>query len=245
MGITTLGGGVDKKTGILGGLVAANSGEPHDVIVFVDYQNMYRGAREAFGWEDEKGFVGNFRPLRLGRGLAAGEGRRLAQVRVYTGVPVLERDQIGYSIMQRRLGAWKADSPELVEIRDRSLSYPPSAGREKGVDVQLAVDFVRLAIDDEYRIAVLASADTDLLPAIEFVVERYPEKQVETVGWQAVPEATSDVAAPLDVSVGTVRRRLLTIDDFRKFEDTTNYAKPRPDSLPGQSGRRLPPGRSR
>jgi uncharacterized LabA/DUF88 family protein len=215
------------------------------VVVFIDYQNMYRSAREAFGWTQERGFMGNFRPLRLGRGLAAGQGRRLTQARVYTGVPAPERDGIGHAIMQRRLAAWKAEAPELVEVLSRSLRYPPREGREKGVDVQLAVDFVRLAIEGTYDVAALASADTDLLPALEFVIAHFPEKQIETMSWQAAPEATEDVAAPLDVPGGQVRRRLLARDDFSKVEDTTNYSQKAQSAgpAPGQSGRELPPGR--
>jgi hypothetical protein len=47
--------------------------------------------------------------------------------------------------------------------RRRSPSYPPPQGREKGVDAQLAVDLVAGATDDDYDLAVLASADSDLL----------------------------------------------------------------------------------
>jgi len=36
-------------------------------ILFVDYQNMYRSAREAFGWESEGGHFGNF-PVRTASG---------------------------------------------------------------------------------------------------------------------------------------------------------------------------------
>jgi uncharacterized LabA/DUF88 family protein len=191
------------------------------VVVFIDYQNVYRGARDAFGWRDSRGFVGNIRPLRLARLLAEGADRRLTQARVYTGVPVAERDPKGHAVMQRRLAAWKADAPGLVDVYVRSLRYPPRQGREKGVDVQLAVDVVRLAMENAYDVLVLASADSDLLPVLEFVAERYPEKAIETMGWRGLPEG--DAAAPLDVRGFDVRRHRLTLDEFTAVEDVTNY----------------------
>lgn len=42
------------------------------VITFIDYQKMYKGAREAFGWESEGGHFGSFKPLTMGRMLAVG-----------------------------------------------------------------------------------------------------------------------------------------------------------------------------
>jgi NYN domain len=41
--------------------------------------------------------------------------------------------------------------------------------QEKGIDVALAVDFVRLACEGAFDVGVLFSRDTDLLPALEAV----------------------------------------------------------------------------
>lgn len=40
---------------------------------------------------------------------------------------------------------------------------------EKGVDTRIATDMIRLAWEDAYDIAVLASSDSDLVPAVEFL----------------------------------------------------------------------------
>lgn len=40
---------------------------------------------------------------------------------------------------------------------------------EKGVDTAIATDMIRLAWEDGYDIAVLASSDADLVPAVEFL----------------------------------------------------------------------------
>lgn len=53
---------------------------------------------------------------------------------------------------------------------------------EKGIDVQLAVDMVRLALHRRYDAAILVSADTDLLPAVETVF-RSRLAHVEIATW--------------------------------------------------------------
>lgn len=40
---------------------------------------------------------------------------------------------------------------------------------EKGVDALLATDMIRLAWENAYDLAVLASSDSDLVPAVEFL----------------------------------------------------------------------------
>jgi hypothetical protein len=59
------------------------------------------------------------------------------------------------------------------------------------VDVELAVDVVRLAVERQYEIGVILSTDTDLLPAIEAVdayraLERVP--RICTVAYDGLPK---------------------------------------------------------
>jgi uncharacterized LabA/DUF88 family protein len=215
-------------------------------VVFIDHQNMYKGAREAFGWKLERGHYGNFKPLALARLLAPEAEHELAQVRIYTGVPHPEHNRLGHAITQRRIEAWRLADPERVHVFPRTLRYPPPEGREKGVDVHLAVDLVRLAIEDAYELLILCSADTDLVPALEFVHGRFPEKRIETVAWNPIRGCEPDTAAPLDIPGGGVTRRRVSLTEFERLIDRTNYvlqASERRTELPGQSGRRLPPGR--
>ena len=79
-----------------------------------------------------------------------------------------------------------------VTIIPRTLRYPygwPNAGRsaqEKGIDVALSIDFVTMAIENRYDVGILASADTDMIPALEYVARQTNpdyKKIVETAGW--------------------------------------------------------------
>ena len=193
---------------------------------------------------------GNFRPLLLGRHLcSAAPGRRLKQVRVYTGVPSNERDAKGYQAMQRRLNSWRSEGGGCTEVFDRTLKYAGSkAPREKGIDVLLAIDFVRLALEGHYDVGILASADTDLVPALEFVVDKLGREAVEVATWQATPPNTS--AEPLGVAVvpgvrEQITRRTVPQREFDRMADKRDFNLPYhpPQPAPGQSGRRLPPGR--
>jgi hypothetical protein len=60
-------------------------------------------------------------------------------------------------------------------IRHRQLRYPKDwpdvDAEEKGVDVQLAIDFVMGIRRADFEIGVIFSTDTDLLPALEATVE--------------------------------------------------------------------------
>ena len=55
--------------------------------------------------------------------------------------------------------------------------------REKGVDVVLAIHFVRAAIENRADTLILASRDTDLVPAVEMAVE-FGKVQIETCMWE-------------------------------------------------------------
>ena len=207
---------------------------------------MFKGAREAFGWKHEKSHYGNFRPFQLAKVLTQQDSRELTQARFYQGMPDPRRDKRGNAITNRRIAAWQRDSPDLLKITTRTLRYPPTEGREKGIDVQLAIDLVSMAYDDEYDLAVLASADTDLIPAVQFVVERYPLKLVECVAWEPLPECADDAAAPLDVRTKGVLRRMIPQSDWDTCSDKRDFTRMQDVSgpmLPGQSGRQLPPGR--
>lgn len=193
--------------------------------MFVDYQNMYRSAREAFGWKAEGGHFGNFRPYGLGRQMVRDPDRALAQVRVYTGMHTPQRNAAQYSNLQRRMRAWLAESPDKVEVFPRPLRYSSQRphGEEKGVDVELAIDLVRLAIDDAFDVVVLASTDTDLVPPLQFVADRFPDKTIVTAAWEPLPEYISDTAAPLDLPRGDVERTRIPKRDFDRMADKRNF----------------------
>ena len=111
-------------------------------------------------------------------------GRRLHQVRMYRGLPDARKDRLGNRATLRQIAAWRCS--DLVSVTTRPLryprDYPASPPQEKGIDVQLALDFVMMAVRNEYDVGVLMSNDTDLRPALEEVI-RLGRQTVEVVSW--------------------------------------------------------------
>lgn len=166
--------------------------EPLKVVLFIDGQNTYRGARESFFSRERQPAVnGQYDPMRLGELIAArgGPGEAvctLSEVRVYTGRPDPEKDPRTYAAHMRQCSDWMRRG---VNVITRPLRYPSEwpalKAEEKGIDVAIAVDVVSLAVGAVYDIGVVMSTDTDLLPAIEFVRSRYGgTRQVAVAAWR-------------------------------------------------------------
>lgn len=79
--------------------------------------------------------------------------------------------------------------------------------KEKGVDVRLALDIYRMALDGLYDKAILISSDSDLIPAIKMVQTK--GKEVEYIGFSH------------NTSLALIKecksKRLLARDDLDKF----------------------------
>jgi hypothetical protein len=84
--------------------------QPTKVAVFVDWQNTYKTAREAFGWRDYPNEYGNYSPYQLARILAAGNGRgaaaQLVRLNIHRGLPSQKHDAQGYGANRRQAAAW-------------------------------------------------------------------------------------------------------------------------------------------
>src|SRR6266571_444128 len=122
---------------------------PARVVVFLDWQNVYNGAREMFCTQ---------------------------QAPHWRGQPDGKLDPRGYAASRRQHATWQR-SP-LVTLVTRPLRYPqgwPTRSRvgerpqEKGIDVALAIDFVVMAVRKELDVGILMSTDTDMKPALEAV----------------------------------------------------------------------------
>jgi uncharacterized LabA/DUF88 family protein len=164
---------------------------PVSVAVFYDWQNVYKTAREAFGWTNMPNEYGNFSPYQLARILAAGNARgadgRLVRVEVHRGLPSQRHDKLSYAANRRQSAAWMREAPQIVIPRLRPLRYPPdypqSPAIEKGVDVNLALGAVESVLMKICDVAVIFSHDTDLLPVPETLARLAGTEAVETASW--------------------------------------------------------------
>jgi hypothetical protein len=114
---------------------------PDRVVVFLDYQNVYRGARGCLHDDWAPHTSGQIDPLKLGLHLAADSPypRELAQVRVYRGRPDATRDPKGYAACTRQCDIWRQDPRVAVILRTLNYpkTWPQEKPREKGMGVAL------------------------------------------------------------------------------------------------------------
>lgn len=131
------------------------------VVVFIDGQNLYHLAKEAWG---EGYHWPKYDPVRLAKELAALEpGRTLAEVRFYTGVPTARQNERWHAFWTAKTRAM--ENAGVVVFKGRILN-----AREKGVDVRIALDLVRLTRERAYDVAIVVSQDSDLNQAMHEAV---------------------------------------------------------------------------
>lgn len=157
--------------------------------LFVDAQNVYNSARYTFFTREDSGYYGQIDFVKLA-GLIESRcpydnvARQLKEIRVYTGIPSSRQDPFTYKAFINQKSTWEKDG---IKVIARPLRYlqnkPDQKPQQKGVDVQIAIDFIMFAIDGAHDVGILASADTDLRPALDLVKIRCKGKcKVEVVG---------------------------------------------------------------
>lgn len=199
--------------------------------MFVDYQNVFQRARAAFhsGFKSRGSSVqGQIAPHLLGEYLSstntpfrAGSESILHEVRVYRGQP-RTNNRKAFEPWQRQRNEW-LKHPQ-VRLVTRPVGGSPSNPIEKGVDVELALDFLAGAFDGDYDVGVLFSMDRDLAPAIEKVSARNADILLETVTWRTLERGRR---FSLVDSVLRQRHRIwnheLTEIEYNRIRDRSNY----------------------
>jgi len=202
---------------------------PDRVAVFIDAQNLYKRARGAFGARATDGTIqepsifGQIKPMELGQLICdrppPGYTRELKQVRVYTGRPDSTKQPKGYGANLAQCSAWEKAGVFVTWRTLRYHDWPTSKPEEKGIDVALAIDVVRLAIEGEYDIGVVCSSDTDLRPALEYVHNKFPSlPKVEVMCWTG--------GKRLSVPGINLWCHMVNRADFDAISDNTDYTAP-------------------
>jgi uncharacterized LabA/DUF88 family protein len=196
------------------------------VVVFVDWQNAYNRARDCFHGPNEAQWCGQVNPMQLGQCLTRKRpDRDLQQVRVYRGIPTPEKDPKGHAASRRQVAAWMKSaggSTDRLHVVLHPLQYlPGKAPREKGIDVELAIDMAMMAVRGEYDVAILVSADTDLRPAVNAVYDTNGSEKpwVEIAGWRGPHDKRRIAASPPRRAGGLWIEQA----DYDAMQDTTDY----------------------
>jgi uncharacterized LabA/DUF88 family protein len=201
--------------------------------VLIDAQNVYKDAREAHHAKGDSSICGQTYPRKIAE-LLAGRGakdqprvREITKVKLFTGYPSPSREGYANAAHMRQRAAWERDG---VEFAGRVLRYPygwpDKKPYEKGIDVALAVDLVFGGARRFYDVAIVFSTDTDLLPALEAVLElkrAWGEPKLEVATWADHPRKKR-----LRVDGEFVYCHNLTAEDYELVRDPTVYSKAAP-----------------
>jgi uncharacterized LabA/DUF88 family protein len=176
----------------------AEEPNPKYAMAFVDGQNLFQHAKDAFGH-----FHPNYDLLKLHKAVCDANGWTPSLIRFYTGVPDLKESPMwaGYwsnrILAMKRAGINTTTRPiryrrDTVEVDGKQVVH--TTPQEKGIDVRLALDLVSCARKKQFHIAVVYSQDQDLCE----VVDEVRQISIEMNQWIKVvsafphgPKATS------------------------------------------------------
>jgi len=95
---------------------------------------------------------------------------QLKRIFIYTGIHRPAKNRTWYTFWTNKLNVYKKDS--RVTVTTRYLKYSITkdgheVAREKGIDIKIALDLIRMARLGEYDVAVLFSQDGDFAEVAE------------------------------------------------------------------------------
>ena len=136
-------------------------------VAFIDGQNLFHAAKDGFGY----GFP-NYDVSALSTKICDSKVWNLYQVRFYTGIPDASDDSFWNSFWSAKLAQMGRQRVEIysrpLRYRNQSIKLPSGivhttlVGQEKGIDVRIALDIVRLANQKKFDVALVFSQDQDL-----------------------------------------------------------------------------------
>lgn len=136
-------------------------------VSFFDGQNLFHSAKQAFGYTWP-----NFDPVALTESICAGNGWNVSGVRFYTGVPDAADKPFWNHFWTAKGAQMGRDNVHVftrpLRYRNKRVSLPDGSeysfldGDEKGIDVRIALDIIRLALKREFDVALLFCRDQDL-----------------------------------------------------------------------------------
>lgn len=161
--------------------------------VLIDYQNIHLTAHGCWGRSGAP-YESLVHPLRFAdqvlqvrRQRQQDERQRtavLTDVFVFRGLPSNKNQPALYRVAQAHRSEWERD--KRVHVTYRPLRYPSGwpnhPAQEKGVDVLVALQLVKVVEHRRHDVVILAAHDTDLEPALELAATSGQAK-VETAGW--------------------------------------------------------------
>ena len=142
--------------------------------VFIDGQNLFYGAKEAFGHA-----YPNYHVMKLAQTVCSTKGWECAEIHFYTGVPESNDNQFWHAFWNSKLAAMGTRGVKVfrraLRYRNQTVKLPDGrthtflVAQEKGIDVRIALDIVHAARSRECDVILVFSQDQDLSEAADEV----------------------------------------------------------------------------
>jgi uncharacterized LabA/DUF88 family protein len=132
--------------------------EKKKIVTFFDCQNLFLAIKTLWGYS-----FPNFDPVKLSKLVSQNQSAydgKLKGIRLYTGIHEVSVNPAWHDFWARKLANHSNQDPRVFTY-SRPLRYSNGVAREKGIDIRIALDLVRMARLKEYDIAVLFSQDAD------------------------------------------------------------------------------------
>jgi len=133
--------------------------------VFIDGSNLYHRLKSLI--DDKSMSLLDFDYRKFSEWLC--KENKLQEIRYYVGVIKRQKNnkksEIMYANQQRLFRKLQQQNIEI--ILGHLIQHQDKTYHEKGVDVRLAIEMIKLARQNKYELAILVSSDTDLVPAVE------------------------------------------------------------------------------
>jgi uncharacterized LabA/DUF88 family protein len=196
------------------------------VHAFVDGQNLFYGVKRCFGYE-----FPNFDIMRLAEELVSSSDfdRELLQVHFYTGMHRRANNEFWHDFWTKKLTAMRGQGVRVVTIplmyiRIDAPGGSVNKGVEKGIDLRIGLDLVRLARRNEFDVALVFSQDNDLSEAVKEIKELRRELNRWIVVESAFP---SNPALGVQRGIPGTQWRPFGKDIYDRCIDPGDYRTPR------------------
>jgi uncharacterized LabA/DUF88 family protein len=182
-------------------------------VAFVDGQNLFNAAKEAFGYH-----FPNYDVVKLSQEVTSSQGWSLVQTRFYTGIPEAHDPRHAFWANKLatlgRQGVVLFSRPLRYHVEETALPdgsvLRTRVPVEKGVDVRLALDLVRLAFANRFDVAVVFSQDQD-----------YSEAAMEIRAISKAANRWIKVACAFPCSQWSTNKRGIAYTDWIKIDRAT------------------------
>jgi uncharacterized LabA/DUF88 family protein len=136
-------------------------------VAFIDGQNLFHAVKIAFGYTHP-----NYDVAALTAKICKQHGWQLTEIRFYTGIPDASDNFFWNHFWTAKLAQMGRDKVTVfsrpLRYRNHTVRLPDGkthtflVGEEKGIDVRIAIDVIRLAHRNQYDVAIVFSQDQDL-----------------------------------------------------------------------------------